>query len=335
MKTGNRPPSKIHISRQIAGLCIGVVGGIALTALLDLNFAASGLWLMAAIVLSLVCFSRHSTKFLTLAIVAGLGIGMWRGANEQLALAGYRQYLGASVNIIGTVSEDTSLGERGDTRLQLSNVTINGKPMHGKVWVSLDTKRTLHRSDTITLHGKLKEGFGNIPASMSGATLISVADTSKDDYALSARDWFASGIRDAIPEPQASLGSGFLTGQHSNLPGDLDEQLRIVGLTHAVVASGSNLTVLVGFMRRSLLRVSKYTATLAGGLMTVGFVMVAGMTPSMTRAGLVTGLSLAAWYYGRRINPLILLPLAAGLTTMYNPSYIGATWAGTYHSVLS
>jgi competence protein ComEC len=161
-----------------------------------------------------------------------------------------------------------------------------------------------------------------MPASMSSAELTKLQKSSNQDYALRIRDWFAAGIRRAIPEPQASLGAGFLTGQHSDLPGNLEEELRIVGLTHAVVASGSNLTILVGFMRRSLLRVSKYTATLAGGLMTASFVLVAGMSPSMTRAGLVTALSLAAWYYGRRINPLVLLPLAAGITTLYNPSYV-------------
>jgi len=322
MKTGNRLPRRIHISRQIAGLCIGLVIGIALSALLSLNFAASHLWLAGTILLITLSLSRRSAKFVALATVAGLCLGIWRGANEQRALAYYQPYIGTSVAVSGRVNEDTSLGERGDTRMQLVDVRIDGKPMHGKVWASTTTKRTLKRNDTVTLSGKLKDGFGNIPASMSGATLVSVAQTSKGDYALGVRDWFAAGIREAVPEPQASLGSGFLTGQHSNLPGDLDEQLRIVGLTHAVVASGSNLTILVGFMRRSLLRVSKYSATLAGGLMIVGFVMVAGMTPSMTRAGLVTGLSLAAWYYGRRINPLVLLPLAAGITTMYNPSYI-------------
>jgi competence protein ComEC len=321
MKTGNRPAS-LHISWQIASICFGSVIGIALSALISLDFASSSAWLAASLTLAILGFSKHSTRFALLTVIAGLCLGMWRGSGEQQALSMYVPYMNSAVSIKGKVNEDISHGERGDTRLQLAHVTIDGHAMDGKVWISADTTRPLKRSDTVTFSGKLKEGFGNIPASMSGATLVSVQPTSKTDYALTIRDWFANGIRKAIPDPQASLGSGFLTGQHSDLPGDLDDQLRIVGLTHAVVASGSNLTILVGFMRRSLLRVSKYTATLAGSLMTIGFVLVAGMSPSMTRAGLVTGLSLAAWYYGRRINPLVLLALAAGVTTMYNPSYV-------------
>lgn len=267
-------------------------------------------------------FTKPTVNFLVLAVIAGTGIGLWRGTGEQLAFQNYRPFYGKSVILQGRVSEDVSHGERDDTRMQLVDVHIDHKKFNGKVWISTKTEQAIKRSDTVVLQGKLKEGFGNMPASMSNAQLAAIQQTNQTDYALQVRDWFAAGIRQAIPEPQASLGSGFLTGQHSDLPGDLDDQLRIVGLTHAVVASGSNLTILVGFMRRSLLRVSKYTATLAGALMTAGFVLVAGMSPSMTRAGLVTGLSLAAWYYGRRIHPLTLLPLAAGITTLYNPSYI-------------
>jgi competence protein ComEC len=313
---------RVHISWQLAGLCFGTVCGIALAALVDTSFAASTAWLVGTCALAALSFSKRTIAFAILALLAGLALGMWRGAGEQLALQQYQPHYGKVVSLQGRVSEDVSHGDKGDARLQLAGVRINNRPMHGKVWVSADTKATVKRGDTVTLHGMLKEGFGNMPASMSSAELTKLQKSSNQDYALRIRDWFAAGIRRAIPEPQASLGAGFLTGQHSDLPGNLEEELRIVGLTHAVVASGSNLTILVGFMRRSLLRVSKYTATLAGGLMTASFVLVAGMSPSMTRAGLVTALSLAAWYYGRRINPLVLLPLAAGITTLYNPSYV-------------
>src|SRR5690242_6717546 len=107
MKTGNRLPSSIHISRQIAGLCIGVVGGIALSALLDLDFAATSLWLVATVVLILLSLSRRSSTFLMLTVFAGLTLGMWRGTNEQLALRKYQQYFGASAIVVGTINEDT------------------------------------------------------------------------------------------------------------------------------------------------------------------------------------------------------------------------------------
>jgi len=41
----------------------------------------------------------------------------------------------------------------------------------------------------------------------------------------------------------------------------------------------------------------------------------------MLRAGLVSGLSLLAWYYGRQFHPLVLLPLAIAITVIVEPSY--------------
>ena len=41
----------------------------------------------------------------------------------------------------------------------------------------------------------------------------------------------------------------------------------------------------------------------------------------MSRAGLVAGLSLAAWYYGRTIHPLVLLPVSAAITLIVNPQF--------------
>lgn len=322
-KSAPKPTARVvHISWQIAGFCTSLLVGIALAAIIALPFATALSWLIAALVLTAISFTKHNRRFVVLTAVAGLAIGTWRGSSEQLALHNYRPFYNNIVTVKGTVKEDVSHGERGDTRLQLTKVRINGQRLHGKVWLSTTTKQVIKRSDSLTVQGKLGEGFGNIPASLSNAQLISLQPTSKGDVALQARDWFAAGIRRAIPEPQASLGSGFIVGQHTSLPGELSNELKIVGLTHAVVASGSNLTILVGFTRRALLRVSKYTATMAGAAMTAGFVMVTGLSPSMSRAGLVTGLTLAAWYYGRRIHPLVLLPFAAGITAIVNPSYI-------------
>jgi competence protein ComEC len=129
-------------------------------------------------------------------------------------------------------------------------------------------------------------------------------------------------VREKIPEPQASLGIGFLTGQKSALPDDLSDALKIAGLTHIVVASGYNLTILVRMARKLLLNVSKFLSTVSAVGMIVFFVAITGLSPSMTRAGLVSSMSLMAWYYGRAFHPFVLLPLAAAITVIMQPSYV-------------
>jgi competence protein ComEC len=114
---------------------------------------------------------------------------------------------------------------------------------------------------------------------------------------------------------------GYLLGQRRALPADLAAALVVTGLTHVVVASGYNLTILVRLARRLFVNVSKYLATLSSVMMILGFMAVTGASPSMTRAGLVSGLSLAAWYYGRRFHPLVLLPFAAAVTVLIDTTY--------------
>jgi competence protein ComEC len=118
------------------------------------------------------------------------------------------------------------------------------------------------------------------------------------------------------------LGIGFLTGQKSALPEDLSDALKIAGLTHIVVASGYNLTILVQMARKLFLKVSKYLSAVFSGVMITAFMAITGLSPSMTRAGLVSSLSLMAWYYGHSFHPFVLLPFAAAITVAIQPSYI-------------
>jgi competence protein ComEC len=55
--------------------------------------------------------------------------------------------------------------------------------------------------------------------------------------------------------------------------------------------------------------------------MIIVFMAIAGASPSMSRAGLIAALSLAAWYYGRKFHPIILLSIAIAVTVLVEPSY--------------
>lgn len=321
MKAGAQ--RKLHISWHIAAIAAGILAGIgACTLLPPVASLSSAIWLIPAAALAAIAIMRRTRTALLLSVCAGLVLGTWRGSLEQTALHSYQPHYGQTLLLQGRVVEDVAYGKHGDQRLRLGHVSIGNTQLPGEVWISLAGKSDIKRSDIVTVNGKLTEGFGNMPASIYRARVTDVTRPQPGDVALHVRDWFADGIRTAIPEPQASLGAGYLIGQRSTLPVELDEQLKIAGLTHIVVASGYNLTILVGFARRSLLRFSKYTATLAAVVMVCCFVAVTGMSPSMTRAGLVTLMSLAAWYYGRGVHPVVLLPLAAAITAVVNPAYV-------------
>jgi len=312
---------QIHPSWLIAVACSGIVLGVAAARYMPIGSFGAIAWLMTGTSLVLFALIRARTWVVPIAILGGFTIGMWRGCVVTEGVAIYDGLLGKNVMLTGTVNEDTDINQRGQTTLRLRDVRVDGQPIGGMIWATTKRADYVHRSDHVELHGKLTTGFGTFNATMYGAELKKTVRPVPGDVALNVRDWFGDGVRSAVNEPESSLGLGFLLGQRRSLPPELDTALKAAGLTHIVVASGYNLTILVRLARRLFEKVSKYMALLAAATMIVGFIGITGLSPSMSRAGLVAGLSLLAWYYGRRFHPLVLLPFAMAVTVLVQPSY--------------
>lgn len=313
---------RVHISWHIAVISSGILIGVISATWIPFEILCSNWWPVASAGMLLIVVRRQTRIFLLISLFSGLFLGAWRGAIEQRAQFEFRPLLGQVIVLRGIVGEDASFDDRGRQRIELSNTLVGEKRFSGRVWVSLRQPAEIKRGDLVSVKGRLKDGFGPSVASMYAAEVERIERPNPGDVARRVRDRFAEGVRTVIPEPQASLGVGFLTGQRSALPTDLNEQLRATGLTHIVVASGYNLTVLVLFARQAFANVSKYLATLVASILISGFMLVTGYSSSMARAGLVAALGLAAWYYGRSIKPLILLPFAAAITVLVRPAFL-------------
>ena len=311
----------IHTSWLIAFCAGSLVVGTAFVPVVNQVFFGSVVYLIIGIILLLVALWRHTVVFIPIVIIAGLLIGLWRGSTTASQLAVYKNIVGKVAVVSGKVVDDPDDDGRGALKLRLGDIAAGKYSVAGKMWVSAHAKVSIKRGDIVTVKGVVSEGFGGFGATMYKASIENVKRPEPGDVARRIRDWFADKIRLAIPEPQASLGLGYLLGQKRALPEDLQQALVVTGLTHVVVASGYNLTILVRLARRLFIRASKYLATLSAVTMIASFIAITGASPSMTRAGLVSGLSLAAWYYGRKFHPLVLLPLAAAVTVLIDPTY--------------
>lgn len=312
---------KVHASWLIALGCLGVTIGVIVSPSLPSGGFSSLAWLLLGSILLAIGLWRGRRYILPVMLIGGCLVGLWRGSVSRQELAVYENIVGHVATLSGKVTEDADIGKNDELVLRLSDISVNGHVVPGNVWVSASTKADVKRGDIVTVGGKVASGFGSFAASMYRAKITQVQRLEPGDVARQVRDGFADNVRKAIPEPQASLGIGYLVGQRRALPPELSEALRIAGLTHVIVASGYNLTILVRLARRLFVKVSKYLAALSAGSMIVAFIAVTGMSPSMSRAGLVAGLSLLAWYYGRKFHPLVLLPFAAAVTLLVNPSY--------------
>lgn len=313
---------KPHVSWLIALFCLGFLIGVYVARYVDTGTFSSTIWVISGGLLCVTALLHRYLYLVPILIIGAMMVGLWRGSSQTSELANTQQLYGQKIVAVGTVREDVDSDASGRIVMRVDRIELTDQPMAGMLWVSTKTDLEIKRSDRVTFEGKLTEGFGSFVGTVYQAQIQSVERPRPGDVALAVRDWFAGAIRTAIPDPEASLGIGYLVGQKRALPMDLAEALQIAGLTHIVVASGYNLTILVRLARRLFEKVSKYLSALSAGAMIASFVAVTGMSPSMSRAGLVAGLSLAAWYYGRRFHPVILLVFAAAVTVMINPSYI-------------
>lgn len=311
---------KIHISWLIAIGCFGIFIGIFLAKYISISYTSSVPSLIIAVLLIAIVLLRKYIYLIPILIAGGILFGLWRGSISQTDLAQFNPLYGKTIQLIGAVKDDIDTGTSSQIVIRLDNLVMGKKALPGVLWIT-SVEANIKRGDKLVLNGKLSKGFGNFSGIIYRANIDKIIHPKPGDIARVVRDWFASAVRAAIPDPEASLGIGYLVGQRRSLPPDLLTALQLAGLTHVIVASGYNLTILVRLARRLFVKVSKYLSALSASAMIVIFMAITGMSPSMSRAGIVAGLSLAAWYYGRKFHPIVLLAVAIAATVLINPSY--------------
>ena len=225
----------IHQSWFFVSMCVGVIVGAIVAIPFRLEFFASLMWAVLAIILFLVACLKPMKLFLILAFMAGLLLVFSR----------------------------------------VGNIPVGEKPV-----------------DTST------------------------------NFVINARDWFAERIRGLVPAPESKLGQSYLLGMKSGLPDSLSENLRVVGLTHIVVASGAHLSILVEIARKIFGKISRFAGLMFSLLFILFFMAMVGWTPSIMRAGIMAILTIMAWYVGRRIAPLRMIIIVMAATLLINPGFL-------------
>lgn len=322
---------RTHISRHIAASCAGVLLGLVLSR----EYESVGLvYVFIAVALIFTILRRPYVRLLPLALVAGLLLGLWRGSEVGQRSTIVDTLLSEQVVVSGKLAEDPSLSKNSKQVLKLKDVTINDVEITGLLLVTTGNNIEFLRSDSIVAQGKLSGPIGGFVGSMYEVEIMQIVNTSEFDTGLKVRNWFSAQLQKVMDEKYVGFAMGLLVGSKSNINEELASDLRTVGLTHIIVASGFNLTVLVGVARKIFAKVSRYFACLAGGTLIIGFIAISGVSPSMLRAGIVAGLSLIAWYFGKKLSAIVLLLVVACVTAWVSPYYIWGD-GGWYLSFLA
>lgn len=306
---------RVHSSWLVTWLCFSFIIGILLSEYIQV----SGIIFiyMSLFLLSLTTIKQNILSAIVI-IFIGCLLGVVRGSFQGSNLSDVDLYRNKIVSAYGRIIDDAVCVDD-NISVGIDLIKLNNESTSGRIYVSLNISEA-KRGDIVEFSGVVDSGFGYYDAVMRNAILIKhiKSKSLSDDIKKS----FSDKISQFIPENEAMLGLGFLLGEKKTLNEDLVIALQFAGLTHIVVASGYNLTILVRLSRRIFLKKSKYLSLLLSLVMIFSFVSITGLSPSMVRASLVSVLSLLAWYYGRKIHPLTLLMIVASCTLMYDATYL-------------
>lgn len=316
--------SWLHPSWLLYTALCGFISGLALCLALATFWSTSPLWLVAALLFIIFSLMLPRRWLVLPVFLAGALLGNFRIAPELTSRAYFSQLVGQEVTITGQITEDPDASS-GQIVLRLKSLHLGQSPdlLSGTLYVQLSgCSSELLRSDTVTLRGELNAGFGTFVASLYRPELLAVDRAIPGDLFAVIKQNFAASVHNYIASPAADLGLGYLMGLKNGLSKDFSQALQTVGMTHVVVASGAHLGIIVGLTKKLFGRLSRFAELLSALLMIAAFTLVVGFTASMTRAALVTSLTLLFGYVGRRFTSLRLLILVAALTLSFSPLFL-------------
>ena len=313
----------IHQSYFVVFLCVGILVGVILGLVFRVNYFGSVWWCVLAMILLVIAYLKPKLVFVIVALLAGMVLAFFRVSEELKGEDYIWRLVDSNVVVEGTINGDPETDD-GETKYKLTELKFGEKKIEskGSIYVSGKKNENLRRGDTVVLEGKMGMGFGAYAGYMWRPKVVRHLKPEPGNLIIKVRDWFAERIRQLIPEPEVSLGLSYLLGMKSGLPDDLNENLRTVGLTHIVVASGAHLAILVEIAKKIFGRISRLSGVLFSGLFIMMFMILVGWTPSIMRAGVMAILTLMAGYVGRKIAPLRMIIMVMALTLMVEPNFV-------------
>ncbi|MYV96960.1 MBL fold metallo-hydrolase, partial [Streptomyces sp. SID3343] len=177
-------------------------------------------------------------------------------------------------------------------------------------------------STRVRVHGRFVSGKG-------GSALLLVRGAPEQTAGAVAHQRFAgrlrARLRDAcadLPPAARGLLPGLVVGDTSRLPADLEADFKTTELTHLTAVSGTNITILLGFVLFLLRRGGLHGRVLpvVGAITVAAFVVVARPEPSVLRAAAMGLVTLVALYTGRTRRGLPALAVAVLGLVLLDPT---------------
>ncbi|MBA4179304.1 MAG: DNA internalization-related competence protein ComEC/Rec2 [Anaerolinea sp.] len=316
--------------------------GMAAVSLWGAPWWTAGAWLLLGSPLVLTGRDRVTTAIFA-AGLAGALLSGWRFETwEQRASPQLARYVGVDVVLEGRIDSEPDPGlTTASYEVTVRQTTVGGstEATEGKVRATLGQYANYLPGTRIRLTGALDqppvfEDFdyrGYLARRGVVATTyfprVEVLDE-PGRYSIPAnlaemQLALESSLQRVLPEPEASLGAGIAFGRDGNLPDGLYDDFRATGLAHIVAVSGANVTLVTAltfFLAIPL--VGRRWAMIPAGMAVIAYVGIAGLSPSVVRAGIMAVVFLYGAYLGRQQSSLAALGAATIVMTGWSPAFL-------------
>ena len=201
--------------------------------------------------------------------------------------------------------------------------SIDDNPVEGRGYLIYDGTE-LARGVTVSFEGKFEPAGRNsrdafLVKPLSEIDIVSAPDNTQG-LLNDLRASYVASLSGLTPDAK-TLVAGLAIGEISELSPELEEQMRIVSLTHLVAVSGSNCAIVVGmvYLIAVALRFGRAGRTVIS-LTALGlYVLLIGPDPSVLRAGVMAASVIVMIALGRRTWALNALAIAAIILLIADP----------------
>ena len=125
-----------------------------------------------------------------------------------------------------------------------------------------------------------------------------------------------------LPEPEAGLAAGILIGLRDRVDRDVAADFTTAGVSHVVAISGWNIAIVAAAVGAMAGRLGRRRRAIVTAIVVVSYIVFAGASPSVLRAGAMAGVVLLARESGRSGRAAAALGLAAFLLLLAEPALI-------------
>ena len=267
-----------------------------------------------------------------LVFLFGLGFGVGRMRLAQYHDNSYGNDLGRKITITGRIIEEPMVGEK-TTQLILAPESSDAR-----IIIFAAHYPEYRYGDTITVTGKLLEpqNFETISGTIFDyqnylakddiyyelirpAITLNGSTSSLKAWLYNLKQHFLASLTTTLPEPQAALAGGIIIGAKQSLDQTTTDQFRTVGLSHVIVLSGYNITIVAEAVMRLLAGLPIFVGASLGAISVSLFVLMTGASSTAIRALIMALVALLGKVTGREYDSLRALGVAASLMLLLNP----------------